>query len=77
MQNRIDPCAVTARLQQLSDLNGGPAAVARKCAIHVPTLECWLSGRTLPGCRSLATLSKGLNVSIDWIVFGEEATHVH
>jgi hypothetical protein len=73
-RNKLDSRGVSARLQELASRAGGPAAMARKSGVPLSTLEFWLAGKNLPGCRGMAAISASLGVSIDWIVFGTEAS---
>jgi transcriptional regulator with XRE-family HTH domain len=45
--------------------------VVASCGLKQPTLEHILSGKSLPNAASLACLCRGLDVSADWILFGE------
>lgn len=50
---------------------GSHSQVAMACGLPKPTLESYLYQRTSPGAPQIALLCKGLNVSADWLLFGE------
>ena len=66
----IDPQAVCLRIRELVALRGGITDVARTCGIAKPTLETICAGKNMPAALSLASLSVGLRVSTDWMLFG-------
>lgn len=66
----IDPAAVCLRIRTLVEFNGTVAEVAETCGIKLPTLETVIYGKGLPGAMTLACLSRGLQVSTDWLLFG-------
>ena len=69
----FDPAAVCLRIRSLVEFNGTVVEVANTCGIKVPTLETVIYGKGLPGAMTLACLSRGLQVSVDWLLFGEAA----
>jgi len=69
----LDPQAVILRIREIVALRGGPKAVAEAASLPLPTLETYLTGKSLPGSLALASLSVGLNVSSDWLLFGKAA----
>lgn len=73
MKPAIDPQAVILRIREMVALRGGPKAVAFDCNIALPTLEVYLRGTSLPGSMALASLSTGLRVSVDWLLFGKSS----
>lgn len=67
--------AVSFRLRGLRDRNGWTVAdMAERTGIPKRTLDKYMlrSGASLPGFDALCSLSKGLGVSLDWLVFGSE-----
>jgi transcriptional regulator with XRE-family HTH domain len=72
MQPALDPVHLVTRLRAVCELHGGPAEVARLCGLKLPSLESYLSGKCLPGSMALAAISRGLGVSADWLLFGDE-----
>ncbi|MDT8857159.1 helix-turn-helix transcriptional regulator [Paracoccaceae bacterium Fryx2] len=67
--------AVSFRLRSLRDRNGWTVAdMAERTGIPKRTLDKYMlrSGASLPGFDALCLLSKGLGVSLDWLVFGSE-----
>lgn len=69
----IDPQAVTLRIRELVAMRGGVTEAARLSGVFKPTLEPILAGKNMPGAMTLAQLSVGLKVSIDWILFGKSS----
>lgn len=67
----IDPASVALRLKGLCELHGGAAELARACHLKLATLESCLAQKNLPGAMTLAQISAGIGVSVDWILFGE------
>ncbi len=67
----VDPAAIALRLRSLFDLHGGPTEVARKCGINASTADSYFRGTSLPGALALTCLCIGLDVSSDWLLFGE------
>ncbi|MCU0912419.1 MAG: helix-turn-helix domain-containing protein [Rhodobacteraceae bacterium] len=66
---------VSARLRALREENGWTVAdMAERTGIPKRTLEKYMlrTGGSLPGLDALVSLSRGLGVSLDWLVFGEE-----
>lgn len=66
---------VSYRLRALRDDNGLTVAdMAERTGIPKRTLDKYMlrSNPSLPGFDALISLSKGLGVSLDWLVFGEE-----
>jgi len=73
MTPAVDPQAMILRIRELVVLRGGAKAVAAACDIAGPTLETYLRGKNLPGSLALAQLSRGLQVSSDWLLFGRSS----
>lgn len=73
MTNPVDPAAVALRIRSVVELRGTLGEAARLSGIPKPTLEGYVQGKNLPGSFALACLCRGLNVSADWILFGEGA----
>ncbi len=66
---------LSARLRHLRNRNGWTVAdMAERTGIPKRTLDKYMlrSGASLPGFDALCSLSKGLGVSLDWLVFGSE-----
>ena len=66
---------VSFRLRTLRDRNGWTVAdMAERTGIPKRTLDKYMlrSGASLPGFEALCSLSHGLCVSLDWLVFGSE-----
>lgn len=67
---------LSLRLRELRDRNSWTVAdMAERTGIPKRTLDKYMlrSGASLPGFDALCSLSKGLGVSLDWLVFGAEA----
>jgi len=63
------------RLRDLRDRNGWTVAdMAERTGIPKRTLDKYMLrvGASLPGFDALCALSRGLGVSLDWLVFGSE-----
>jgi transcriptional regulator with XRE-family HTH domain len=63
------------RLRELRDRNNWTVAdMAERTGIPKRTLDKYMlrTGASLPGFDALCSLSKGLGVSLDWLVFGSE-----
>jgi transcriptional regulator with XRE-family HTH domain len=67
----FDPQAVVLRIRTVVEMHGSIPQVVASCGLKQPTLEHILSGKSLPNAASLACLCRGLDVSADWILFGE------
>lgn len=68
----IDPAAVCLRIKTLIAFKEITVAeAAAQCGLKVPTLEGILRGSNMPNSMTLACLSRGLEVSADWLLFGE------
>lgn len=67
---------IALRLRKLRDQSGWTVAdMAERTGIPKRTLDKYMlrTGASLPGFDALCSLSKGLGVSLDWLVFGAEA----
>lgn len=67
---------VAARLRYLQDRNNWTVAdMAERTGIPKRTLDKYLlrNDASLPGFQALCDLSKGLGVSLDWLVFGADS----
>ncbi|MDZ4096417.1 MAG: helix-turn-helix domain-containing protein [Paracoccaceae bacterium] len=67
---------LAARLRELQDRNNWTVAdIAERTGLPKRTLDKYLlrQGASLPGFEALLQLSKGLGVSLDWLVFGSDA----
>ena len=67
---------LAARLRELQDRNNWTVAdIAERTGLPKRTLDKYLlrQGASLPGFDALCQLSKGLGVSLDWLVFGSDA----
>lgn len=65
------------RLRQLRDSSGMTVAdMAERTGIPKRTLDKYMLrvGASQPGLEALCALSKGLGVSLDWLVFGSEVS---
>lgn len=67
----IDAQAVFLRIRSLVEMHGGQAAVAQIAGLPLPTMETYMRGKNLPGTMALAQLSRALQVSADFLLFGE------
>lgn len=68
---------VAFRLRELRDRNGWTVAdMAERTGIPKRTLDKYMLrvGASLPGLEALCSLSRGLGVSLDWLVFGSEGS---
>lgn len=68
---------LSARLRDLRDQNGWTVAdMAERTGIPKRTLDKYMlrTDASLPGFDALCALSKGLGVSLDWLVFGAEGS---
>lgn len=66
---------VSARLRELRDRNNWTVAdMAARTGIPKRTLDKYMlrQGASLPGMEALCALSRGLGVSLDWLLFGAE-----
>lgn len=66
---------LSSRLRKLRDQNGWTVAdMAERTGIPKRTLDKYMlrSNASLPGFEALCALSRGLGVSMDWLVFGAE-----
>lgn len=68
-----NPEGVALRLRELITLHGGPNVVAPLVGIPAKSLSHYMLGENLPGVLSLACICGGLDVSADWLLFGEVA----
>lgn len=68
----IDPSSVSQRIRLVVSECDSIRAAAERCSIPQPTLETYLSGQSLPGALAIARLCKGLSISADWLLFGED-----
>lgn len=67
---------LAARLRELQDRNNWTVAdIAERTGLPKRTLDKYLlrQGASLPGFEALCQLSRGLGVSLDWLVFGSDA----
>ncbi len=71
MKPAFDPTGFADRLRRAIERRGTIAAAARACDMPKPTLEGYLYRVNLPTARALAQLALGLQVSVDWLLFGE------
>lgn len=65
------------RLRELRDRNNWTVAdMAERTGIPKRTLDKYMlrSGASLPGLEALCALSRGLGVSLDWLIFGSEGS---
>lgn len=60
------------QLTQLVAKAGGIKALADKCGVVQGNLHHYLKGKGEPGRSVLVALSQGMNVSLDWLLLGEE-----
>lgn len=66
---------LSARLRNLRDTNGWTVAdMAERTGIPKRTMDKYMlrTSASLPGFDALCSLSAGLGVSLDWLVFGAE-----
>lgn len=66
---------IALRLRKLRDQSGWTVAdMAERSGIPKRTLDKYMlrAGASLPGFDALCSLSKGLGVSLDWLVFGAD-----
>jgi len=69
-----EPRGMDSRIRtmlQVRDLT--VAKAAERCRLPLPTFECYLYGKNLPGAAGLLCMSKGLGCSADWLLDGGEA----
>lgn len=66
-----DPQAIFLRIRSAVELHGGPTVIAALANMPKPTLDTYMAGKNLPGTLALAQLSHAMNISVDWILFGE------
>lgn len=67
----FDPHAVILRLRTVVEMQGSVPEVAKKCGLKLPTLEGLMRGDGLPNSTTLAHLCHGLEISADWLLFGQ------
>lgn len=71
---------VSNRLRVLRDRNNWTVAdMAERTGIPKRTLDKYMlrQGASLPGLEALCALSRGLGVSLDWLVFGAPSANEH
>lgn len=68
---RFDTVAFAHRLQNAITMRHltMPRA-AQACGMPQPSLECYVCGQSLPGAKALFQIAQGLDVSVDWLLFG-------
>ena len=71
MTPKFDPAAVILRIKTAVERVGTVPEAADACDLRRPTLEGILRGSSLPNSTTLAALCHGLDVSADWLLFGE------
>ena len=71
MTPRFDPQAVILRIRSAVERQGTVPDVAAACGLKEPTLASILRGQSLPNSTTLVCLCTGLEVSADWLLFGE------
>lgn len=71
MTPKFDPAAVILRIKVAVERVGTVPEAARACDLKQPTLEGILRGSSLPNSTTLVALCTGLEVSADWLLFGE------
>lgn len=64
------------RCLQMVDVAGGISKAANLADVSMPTIRRWLDGEVEPRLSSLANLASALNVSLDWVYFGEESNEI-
>jgi DNA-binding phage protein len=67
----VDPAAIVLRLKSAVDLHGGVTAVAKSAGINASTLDSYVRGSSLPGALAITCLCHALDVSADWLLFGQ------
>lgn len=70
------PSQVSNRLRELRDQNNWTVAdMSERTGIPKRTLDKYMlrQGASLPGLEALCALSRGLGVSLDWLIFGAAA----
>lgn len=68
---RFDSIGFRRRLVSIVRASGLTNTVlADQCNIKLPTLEMYLYSDAMPGARSLFNIAQGLDVSVDWLLFG-------
>lgn len=68
----ISKSEVAMRIKQLVEGAGGPKRASELTGLPVGTINNAIRGVNLPGSETLAQISKGLQRSLDWIMFGKE-----
>lgn len=66
----LDRDQIRNRIRAVVSTSGGPAEVARRIGVPLPTLEDCLYRDHLPKAETLARLAS-LGVSVDWLLFGD------
>ncbi len=75
MAFNVDKEAFTKRLRQaVRALDKKYNIIAKDCGISLPSLEYYLYQGGIPNGVALAQICKGLGISADWLLFGEDAT---
>ena len=73
MADRVFDAEMFALRVQMAAIDiGAIAEVAAACGLPKPTLESYLYQGTSPRAEQIALLCRGLKVSADWLLFGEE-----
>lgn len=66
--------SVARRIRLMMEVNDmSQTTAAKACEMPVPTLEGYLRGLNMPGGEAIAKLARGLGVSADWLLAGEDA----
>lgn len=67
----VDPAQIVLRLKSAVELHGGVTKVARASGMNASTLDTYVRGATLPGALAITCLCRALEISADWLLFGE------
>jgi hypothetical protein len=67
----VDPAAIVLRLRSIIDLAGGVTVVSRQSGLNGNTLDGYYRGASLPGALAIGCLCRALEISADWLLFGE------
>lgn len=62
--------ALTARIRQVVDANGGPTAAAKLIGMSLPTLRSWYTGKVSPGAVALNDFGVATGSSVAWLLNG-------
>lgn len=70
--HEVKPKELGKRIAQVADKIGGKRKLAQKSGVKEPQIYRYISGVNLPTVNVLFSLAKAGDVSLDWLISGEE-----